>query len=261
MIVGRADRIGIHTQHFHTGEHRFQLLLDLLGAGSDKGQLASAFRAGIGQRFRMAAVMAHHAPVGRMIGQVNRTAWAGRNLSTFAAGQHTRGATAVQKKNALLSPAQVVLQFHTKQGTNVRSIPGTQFPLHIGNKHLGQCVLVVTPVQLEQMVGSLFGKEHGLHRRGGRTQKQQCVAVCTAVLCHIAGMIPGHVFRLIAVLLLLIQNDQPQILQRSKHGRPGPQHHSGPSGAHTLPLVVPFPRAKAAVEHGHLIPKVRSKDA
>ena len=78
----------------------------------------------------------------------------------------------------------------------------------------------------------------------------------TAVFCHIAGVIFGHLLRFIGVLLLFIQNYQPQVLQGREHRRTGADYHSGLSGADPLPLVVPLPRPQGGMQYGNLIPKL-----
>ena len=53
------------------------------------------------------------------------------------------------------------------------------------------------------------------------------------------GGIPGGIFGLVGMLLLLVQNDDSQILAGGKHGGPGAHNDPGLTGTHPLPLVVP----------------------
>ena len=51
------------------------------------------------------------------------------------------------------------------------------------------------------------------------------------------------------MLLLLVQNHQPQIFTGSKNRRPGSHHDPGVPPAHTFPFVQPFPDGQGAVQH------------
>ena len=53
------------------------------------------------------------------------------------------------------------------------------------------------------------------------------------------------------MLLFLVQNDQAGGTG-GKHRRAGPYDHFRVAASDALPLVVPFPRPKAAVQHRHL---------
>ena len=83
-----------------------------------------------------------------------------------------------------------------------------------------------------------------------------------ATFCHgavsgnIPGMVAGSPFRLIGTLLLLIHDNQAQIFQRRKYRRASPQYHCGLTLPDTLPLVVPFCHAKAAVQQRYLVSEI-----
>ena len=80
-----------------------------------------------------------------------------------------------------------------------------------------------------------------------------------AVFGYIHRMVAGGVFRLVAALLLLIDHDHTQIVQGREHRRTGAQHHPGFAPADAFPLVIPLASPQRAVQHGHLISKVRGK--
>ena len=63
------------------------------------------------------------------------------------------------------------------------------------------------------------------------------------------------------MLLLLIQYDEPRIFAGGEHRRAGSHHHFGIAGFDPFPLVIPFTRGQAAVQHRHRIPKVGSQQS
>ena len=75
-------------------------------------------------------------------------------------------------------------------------------------------------------------------------------------LSHVPGMVAGRILRLVAVLVLLVQNDHTQVIQRGEHRAAGAQHHVHVPPPDPLPLVVPLAEPQAAVEHGHPVPEV-----
>ena len=87
-------------------------------------------------------------------------------------------------------------------------LPRPQLLLHVHDVDLGQGLLVVALPQGEAAVAAALGGVHGLHRRSGRAQQQQGVLLHAAVLGHLPGMVAGVVLRLIAGLLLLVQDDE-----------------------------------------------------
>ena len=53
------------------------------------------------------------------------------------------------------------------------------------------------------------------------------------------------------MLVLLIDNDQPQRIHRREHGGPRADHDPRQPLPYLVPFVMPFPRRKMAVQHGH----------
>ena len=81
-----------------------------------------------------------------------------------------------------------------------------------------------------------------------------------AELGHLPGMVADHALRLVAALLLLVQDDEAGIWQGGKHRRPGADDHGGLPVPHPLPLVIPLPGGQAAVKDCHLPAKVGQED-
>ena len=53
--------------------------------------------------------------------------------------------------------------------------------------------------------------------------------------------------------MLLVDHDEPQFLQRSKHGTPRADDNPRPTGADLMPLVMAFPLREVAVQHCDLL--------
>ena len=57
------------------------------------------------------------------------------------------------------------------------------------------------------------------------------------------------------MLLLLVDDNKPQVFHRREHRRTGPHHDGCLSPANPLPLIQPFSQREAAVEQRHFIPE------
>ena len=205
---GGGDGVRVHAQDGGLGEELLELLLDLLGAHPDEVEPSAAHRAGPGQGLGVAAVVAHEPSVGRVVGELHRAPWALGHVAALPAGHHSAGPPAVQEQDGLLPPHQVLLQLLPQGAADGGAVARPQLLLHVHDVDLGQGLLVVALPQGEAAVAAALGGVHGLHRRGGRAQQQQGVLLHAAVLGHLPGMVAGVVLRLIAGLLLLVQDDE-----------------------------------------------------
>ena len=186
---------------------------------------------------------------------MNRAPGTGGNLATLAAYHHTAVAPAVEKENALFPPPEVFLQFFPQQAGQARGVSLPEFLLHIHQAHFRHLVGIVSLPEGKQVILSHLRGIPALHRRGRRPQQKQSLMVGAAELGHLPGVVTDHALRLIAALLLLVQDDQAHVFQRGEDGGPGAQHHLDLAPADTLPLVVALRHPQGAVEHGHLVPK------
>ena len=72
-------------------------------------------------------------------------------------------------------------------------------------------------------------------------------------------MITGIAVLLISCFMLLINNHDTQIFQRSKDGWSGANHNLGIATFHFAPFVILFTIGQAWVKNGHLVPKTSDK--
>ena len=156
------------------------------------------------------------------------------------------------KENALFPPPEVFLQFFPQQAGQARGVSLPEFLLHIHQAHLRHLVGIVSLPEGKQVILSHLRGIPALHRRGRRPQQKQSLMVGAAELGHLPGVVTDHALRLIAALLLLIQNHKAHIRQRGKHRGTSPNDHRGLSIPDPLPLVVPLPGGQAAVQDRHL---------
>ena len=254
-----ADGIGVHAENFRLREQGVQLLLRPLGTHADVLHGAAALRAGFAAFFGIAAVVAHHPPVGGVIGQIHAAPGALGHIAALGAQQLPAAAPAVEKQDALLPGLQILLQLPGQLPADAAGVAVPQLPAHIRQDHPGHPVGVVAPPQQCQLIVPPAGVIRRFHRGGGRTQQQPGVFPEAAVFGDIPCVIAGRIFGFVGALLLLVQDDQPQVLQRGEHRRPGTQHDVCLSPADALPLVVSLRQPQAAVQQGHLIPEIGGK--
>ena len=245
----------VHPQHLRTWEQIVELLLHLLSAGAHVLHDAAADGAGVAGSLRVAAVVAHQPPIGGVIRQRHAAAGTLRHMAALPAQQIPAAAPAVQQQDALLSPPQVFLQLSAEDLPHHPGVARPDFLFQVRHQHLRQCLPVISPAQQRLVIDPMLRVPGGLHRRSGRPQDQGGLVPGAEVFGHVPGVIPGRVFRLIAALLLLVQDDQAHVFQRGEDGGPGAQHHLDLAPADTLPLVVALRHPQGAVEHGHLVPK------
>ena len=64
-------------------------------------------------------------------------------------------------------------------------------------------------------------------------------------------MVAGAPTLLVALLVLLVDDDEPELAHGAKERGPRAHHHARRPGTHHVPLVQALTRRKARVEHGH----------
>ena len=120
----------------------------------------------------IAAVVAHHPPVGGVIGQMHAAPGALGHIAALGAQQLPAAAPAVEKQDALLPGLQILLQLPGQlpadaAGVAVPQLPAAYPPGSPGAVPVG----VVAPPQQRQLIVPPAGVIRRLHRGGGRTQQ------------------------------------------------------------------------------------------
>ena len=140
-------------------------------------------------------------------------------------------------------------------------VPLPQLVLHVGDQHLGQRQIVEPLMKGKDLIATVFRGICRFNRRRGRAEQQQRVVLRTAELRDVARVVARRIFGLITRLLLFIQNDEPEVLQRCKHRAARAQHDAHLTAADALPLVVALGERQRAVQHRDVTAELRRKAA
>ena len=256
LLVALSHGIGIHPQKLRTGKEPGQLLLHLLCTKADMLHGAAAVGTGIRRRLGVAAVVAHHPPVGGMVGEVDAAPGTLGNVAALGTQQLAAAAPAVQKQDTLLPRRQIPLQLLLKRAADTAEIAVPQLPAHIRQNDLRQTALIEALRQAAEAVIPLAGVIGRLHRGGGGAQHQTGSLLYAAVFGNIPCVVARGFFRFVGALLLLVQYNEAQPFQRGEHRRAGPQHHRSLAPADALILIPPLRQPQAAVQQRHLSAEV-----
>ena len=251
--------VGIQPQHLRSGKELLQLLFRLLRADAHMLHPAAALGTGVIDPLRVAAVVAHQAPVGGVVGQRYAASGTLRHPAALTAEHIAAVAPPVEKEDALLSGGKILLQLLPQRSADGAGVALPHLLPQVRDGDLGQLFFVVAPAQQEKLVASLPGGIGTFNGRSSGTQYQYGALLAAAELGHVPGMIAGRIFRLVASLLLLVQHDEAQTAQRRKDGGPGAQHHVHLPTANALPLVIALGDFQRAVEHGHPASEIGGK--
>ena len=99
----------------------------------------------------------------------------------------------------------------------------------------------------------------GLHRRCCRAEQHQRILLCAAKLRNVARVIARRIFRLVASLLLLVENDETEVRQRREHRTARAEHDAYLAAPDALPLVIALRERQRAVQHHNICAELRGK--
>ena len=242
-----AYRVGVHPQNRCPGKQLLQLLLHLLGAGANGLKGYAALRAFLGKRLRIAAIMAHHPPVGGVIGQIDAAPGALRHITAARADHLSAVASAVEKQNRLLSQLQIFLYLPIQGLADGRAVSLPQLLAHVCQSDRRQRILVVSFAQQRQVIVSLLSQVRRFNRRSRGPEDQPRAFSGTAEFGNIPGMVARRILRFVGTLLLLVYHDHTQMGQRCKHGGSCSQHDLCHPFSDAFILVIPLCDAQSAV--------------
>ena len=203
--------------------------------------------------------MTHKPPIGGVVSHRYAAPGALRHIAAFTAEQHTAAAAAIQKENALFAAGKVFLKFFPKHPADKPRITLPNLLPKIRYHDLGQSPFVISAAQQKLVIASLLRGPGSFHGWCGGTQQQSGIMFGAKVFCHIPGVIPGRIFRLVAALLFFIHDNETQVFQRRENRRAGTQHHPDLSPSDAFPLVIALCHMEGAMEHGHIAAEVRGE--
>ena len=122
----------------------------------------------------------------------------------------------------------------------------------IDHRNTGQRSVLNPLRQREREILAAPGIVERLKGWRGAAQDDHGAALLRPYDGHIARMIPRRFFLLIRGVVLLINDDQTEIVQRRKDRRAGANRNARLTTGQAPPLVEPFAGREPAVEHGNL---------
>ena len=206
-LVVTGDSVRVHAEDLRLREELVELLLHLLGAGPYMLHQPAALIAPLPGPLGVTAVVAHEPAVGAVVGQGNTAPGTLRHRPALPAQQHPAAAPAVEKENALLPPAEVLRQLIPKRGADGAGVAGADLLPQVRDEDPGQGLPVVAAAEDQLLVRPPLGLPGALHRGSGGAQQQHRAVLGAEKLGHVPGVVAGRVLRLVAVLVLLVQND------------------------------------------------------
>ena len=196
-----------------------------------------------------------------MIGEGHAAAGALIGKAAIAAANELVCPPAVKEEDTLLPRVQVFLQLLRQHGTDAASVSLPKFPLHVHNADTGQLLGVVALIQTKIGIAPDLRLIAAHQFRSCGAEKKGAAGLAADILGDVSGMIAGSVFGTISLLLLLVDDQDPQVLNRRKDGASGPDDQMGTTGSDTFPFVIALSQRKRAVQNGDLVSKMIGKGA
>jgi hypothetical protein len=161
-------------------------------------------------------------------------------------------AAPVEEQHDLLLPIETRLDALLQRlGENRRTLRFACLVAHVHDPDQRKLAIIDSGGHLEQGILPALGVVVTLHRGSGRAQHHDGTFHLAADNRDIAGVISRRLLLLVGVLMLLIDNDQPEGFYGGKDGRAGPDHDPSAALPDLVPLVVTLPSGQMAVEHRH----------
>ena len=179
--------------------------------------------------------------------------------AALGAGDDLARAAPVEKQDALLAAAQILLQLAVEHGADGAGIAAAQFLLHVGNNNIRQLAGVEPVRQREVMIAAGLGVITADDVRRRRAKQQQRIVLGAAELGHIARVVARRALGLIRVLLLLVDDEQTEILHRCKYRAARADDDARKTRADALPLVIALRERQTAVQDGDRVTEISRK--
>ena len=172
------------------------------------------------------------------------------HLAAVGTHGHRVVAAAVEEQNTLFPTAQVVGQFPGQACADFPWISGSHLRPHIRKFHRGQRAAAVAFPQGDQPHPPGFGGVGSLDAGGGGGKHQQGVFCRRPLFGYLVGGVTGRGFALVGMFLFLVQDDEADVFQRSKHRAAGAHHDIGVALLDHPPLQQALGVVQSAVLHG-----------
>ncbi len=229
--------------------HRFDHLLRAEALELEVG--ASARRAGAGSRDAVAAIVAQRLPPPVVEGEAHRAVGAHRLLPALAAQEARGPAPAVQEENGLLLLLEAFREgfLEGRAQDGIASGPEDRPAVH--DLHLRKASGGDALRETEQRVLALRGVVERLEGRCRRAEDDGRPLEAGAHHRHVAAVVAGAVFLLVAAFVLFVDHHEAEGGQGCEDRRARSHHHARVPLADAPPLIVALPRRQIAVLHRH----------
>ncbi len=161
----------------------------------------------------------------------------------------------VQKQHCLFPRFKRLLQQVVKLPADDAAIAVFQFFPHVHHLHLRQLQPKKPLGHLQYGIFALLRRIICLYIGRGAPQDQYRILRPAPLLRNFLRRIFGVIVRLIACLMVFVNDDRPNVLQRRKNSAARAQHNPRIPAAHLHPFVKAFPRRKARMEHCYVLIK------
>ncbi len=143
---------------------------------------------------------------------------------------------------------------------DVRPVRGVLLP-HVDDVDVGERTVVDPLRQPDEVVAAVARVRRRLERRRRRPEHDQRVFHPAADHGDVAAVIPRQVVLLVRPVVLFVDDDESDVLERREDRRPGAHHDRDVAAANAVPLIVTLAVGQAAVLNGDLCSEARTKEA
>ena len=219
-----------------------QLVLDALGPRAvARHRHRAAGPAPIGHPLAVAAVMAGDEVPVAVQHEGHVAVGAQPYPPAGAAGEEVGPPTAVEQQDRLAAGAAQVGQRHARLG--VKRLVAVA---HVEHLHGGHRAAVDALGETQALHG-----QHALGPRRGAAEDEHRAVAGGALAGDRAGVVARVALVLVGALVLLVDDDQPDVVKRREHRRARADAHPRLAGAQAHPLVVALADAQRRVQHRH----------
>src|SRR5215472_17908579 len=247
--------IAVEPRDARLREFRVQFILNTLRTQPKKVDVFTlTFGADARDFLGVSAIVAEQAAISAMPRQGDGAVDALHARAAGTTGHMAREAPTVEQHHRLLVVRESVAN-GLEQGAGKRGVlAGFEELLpHVNDVDFRQRAFGDTVRKFEQRVLAGGRVIAALQAGGCGAENHTCVGRLRPDDCHIAPVVAGRLFLLIARVMLLVYDDQPEVLDGREHAGTRSHYDAGATGANAPPLVRALGVAESAVEDRHAV--------
>ena len=150
------------------------------------------------------------------MGQAYTAARTLRHIAAVDADKKAAVSASVEEQDRLFALLRTVFQFSDQAMAQASAVALFQVAAHIRKLCRRKLFSVIAFRQTVQRILPVFCVVHTLHRRRCGTEKDKRLFLDAAPDRHLSRVVARRVLRFIGMLLLLVQNDQPEVTRGGK---------------------------------------------